>query len=156
MYPAWNHVRKTIADSLSNTLFPSTRTGCVTATNRTGEQLEEFVKACRPSELVIDPYCITPDLPHPSLPRGDVNSGIPSWDYDYYLWWLNKVRLDDIITKQYIPAAEVAKAHGIPLILAPQLHGILYSSTMKYIGQRTPSPSDCVWCKGILGFHLWI
>lgn len=136
------------------------RGGSVTALQATGSHIGSFVAAVQPTELMVDPYYITNNIPHPSL-RGDdalaSRMGILPWGeeekgYGWYLPYLQQ-GLNKALEEQIRPAAEAVRTapSGTRLILVPQLHGVLYRETGMYdrdnkphenLVLRPPSPSE--------------
>jgi hypothetical protein len=125
-----------------------------------GSAIRDFVAQVQPAELVIDPYFITNNIPHPSLKgRDDLAErvGILPWgsEQEGYGWYFGFLQqgINKALEEHHRVAAEVVRAAGTPLrfVIAPQLHGILFRSTVGYdrdtsrmnaLYLRPPAPSE--------------
>ncbi len=144
-YGSWWDVRELVRTSG----VASDRALSVGAIADTGKNISDFVTTARPSELIIDPYFIFNTLPHPSLegrPALARGAGIRAWE-DYPErertgWYFGNLQLylNQVLRERIRPAAEAARygTNPVPLILVPQLHGVLYESTGVYDVDRDP------------------
>ncbi|MDH3253196.1 MAG: hypothetical protein OEM41_10420, partial [Ignavibacteria bacterium] len=116
------------------------RAASVTAFAHSEELIPEFVAKTEPAELMIDPYFIRNNVPHPSLLGRDsdaMKAGIRPWttdtvsQYGHYLGGLQN-DLNQVLSEQIRPAASAMKSSRRSLIIIPQLHGELFRSTNRY------------------------
>jgi hypothetical protein len=125
-----------------------------------GDAIQRYVETVAPRELMIDPYFITNNIPHPSLRGNDYLSSrmrILPWgeEKDGYGWYLGYLQqaINKALAEQYRPAAAaVSGTKGrTRLILVPQLHGVFFRSTGGYDADarlhdtlylRPPAPSE--------------
>ena len=145
-YSAFHYVADRIKDTLGN--IPSA--GCVTPTTR---QYKRFLTDAQPSYLIIDPYFVFSDIPHPGMSDADADAnGIARWDYAAYTSNLQK-RLDFSLGAYVRPAVRALQSIQPdslrpPLIYVPQFHGIWYWQGGRYLtpdnqpALRPPSPSE--------------
>lgn len=130
-----------------------------------------FVYDADPEDLMVDPYFIWSQIPHPSIQdNGTADAfGIAHWNYATYLSLLQD-SLDAALATWIRPAAWTADSTGRSLKYIPQLHGTVYESDKKYHvnSHRPPAPSEirlsyylgiAYGAKGFLPFvyhtHLW-
>lgn len=157
----------------------SKRSDAVTAFVHGGKDLAAFVTGTKPRELIIDPYYITNNIPHPSLIGRDAwakRVGILEWGdrekgYGWYFGYLAQA-LNKVIEEHFRPAAALVQESkgSMRLMTVPQLHGVFHKATGLYdkdalpheaLSLRPPSPSEirlqygiglAYGTKGIIGY----
>jgi hypothetical protein len=138
---AFNYVGNLIKDTLGEF---NPHAGTVTAQY---QHFKRFLTDAKPTHLMVDPYFIGADIPHPSPNISDADAaeaGFTTWSYAGYTSSLQSHT--DIALKNFfrLAAAITSTTNGYDtLIFIPQLHGILNSVSPKtYFTLRPPSPSE--------------
>lgn len=159
----YEYVRRMIKDTLG--------WGNAKARNTTAQyrDFERFLIDAQPDELMIDPYFITSDIPHPNITSNAVadDAGIARWDAVTYLTSLQR-SIDTVLAKSFRPGAIAAGQYNRQLVLGLQYHGVMFDPPKKYrqsdgIGAslRPPAPSElrlqyglgmAYGAKGFMGF----
>jgi len=151
---------KFVSDTLRKILGHHSRAATVTMLAHGDSAIRTFVNRVQPSELMIDRYFITNNIPHPSLRGPDSVIAkaalIKVWDPEpvgngHYLGALQQ-QLNNAIAEHYRPAAIAIRNTNRRLVIAPQLHGELYRATGGYDDEpgaieehlhlRPPSPAE--------------
>ncbi|MBA4312149.1 MAG: hypothetical protein C0417_05925 [Chlorobiaceae bacterium] len=119
-----------VGNLIKNTLGNIPQAGTVAANYYA---FERFLNDGTPYQLMVDIYPITSDIPHPSITDNIVANaaGIATWDYNIYLDSLQS-KVDHNFLPNIRSATNAAHVNGKPLILIPQLHGVIDQRTSTY------------------------